>query len=110
LPDEITAVFAKRLKQARAMRDVSQRALGAMLGIAKQTGSVRINRYEQQVNKADMDTAGELARALDVPLAYLFAESDDLAEVILAFSKLNKAERTKVVADLKSRVQAKGKA
>lgn len=91
------------------MRDMSQRALGAMLGIAKQTGSVRINRYEQQVNKADMDTAGELARALDVPLAYLFAESDDLAEMILAFSKLNKAERAKAVTDLKSMVEAKGK-
>ena len=88
---------------------MSQRALGAMLGIAKQTGSVRINRYEQQVNKADMDTAGELARALDVPLAYLFAQSDDLAEMILAFSKLNKAERAKVVADLKRHIEAKAK-
>ena len=85
------------------MRDISQRALGAMLGVTKKTGSVRINRYEQQVSKADMETASELAKALDVPLAYLFAESDDLAEVILAFSKLNKAERAKVVADLKTR-------
>ena len=91
------------------MRDISQRALGATLGISKKTGSVRVNRYEQQVSKADMDTAGELARALDVPLAYLFAEADDLAEVILAFSKLNKTERARVVADLNARVGAKGK-
>jgi transcriptional regulator with XRE-family HTH domain len=91
------------------MRDISQRALGAMLGISKKTGSVRVNRYEQQVSKADMDTAGELARALDVPLAYLFAEADDLAEVILGFSKLNKTERAKVVADIKARAESKTK-
>jgi transcriptional regulator with XRE-family HTH domain len=91
------------------MRDISQRALGAMLGISKKTGSVRVNRYEQQASKADMDTAGELARALDVPLAYLFAEADDLAEVILAFSKLNKTERAQVVADIKARAGSKTK-
>lgn len=75
------------------MRDVSQRALGAMLGMTKKNGSVRINRYEQQTSRADMDTAAEIAAALDVPLAYLFAESADLAEWILAFHRLNADER-----------------
>jgi len=110
LSKSITAVFAKRLKEARALRGLSQRALGGLVAEDKDNGGVRINRYEQQTNRADMDTAGELARALDVPLAYLFAESDDLAEVILAFSKLNKAERVKVVADLKALAEAKSKA
>jgi len=32
--------------------------------------AVPFNRYEQQVDKADMDCAAELAKALDVPLAY----------------------------------------
>lgn len=66
----------------------------------KDTGSARINRYEQQVNKADMETAAELARALDVPLAYLFAEQDDQADLLLAFAKLTETERAKVVTDL----------
>lgn len=92
------------------MRGLSQRALGGLVADDKDNGGVRINRYETQVNRADMDTAGELARALDVPLAYLFAESDDLAEVILAFSKLNKSERTKIVAELKAQAEGKGKA
>ncbi|BFI95972.1 MAG: hypothetical protein RSP_14820 [Rhodanobacter sp.] len=63
----------------------------------KESGSVRINRYEQQVNRADMDTASELAKALNVPLAYLFAEDDDQAELLLAFTQLSKSERSKVL-------------
>jgi len=63
----------------------------------KANGSVRINRYEQEVNRADMDTAAALARALDVPLAYLFAEEDDQAEMLLEFAKLKKSERSKIL-------------
>lgn len=64
----------------------------------KASGSVRINRYEQEVNRADMDTAGALAKALDVPLAYLFTEEDDQAELLLAFAKLKKSERAQALA------------
>lgn len=67
----------------------------------KANGSVRINRYEQEVNRADMDTAAALARALNVPLAYLFAEDDDQAQLLLAFAKLSDRERS----DLLERVQ-----
>lgn len=79
------------------MRDVSQRALGAMLGMTKKNGSVRINRYEQQTSRADMDTAAEIAAALDVPLAYLFAEDPGLAEWILAYEKLDDTLRQEIL-------------
>jgi len=97
LSDATTATFAKRLKQARTLRGLSQRALGGLVTGDKKSGSVRINRYEQQVNRADMDTASELAKALNVPLAYLFAEDEDQAELLLAFTQLSKAERSKVL-------------
>lgn len=83
------------------MRDVSQRALGAMLGMTKKNGSVRINRYEQQTSRADMDTAAEIAAALDVPLAYLFAEDAGLAEWILAYKKLDASQRSKILKKVK---------
>ncbi|MDQ1118897.1 MULTISPECIES: helix-turn-helix transcriptional regulator [Pseudoxanthomonas] len=102
-PDAITAIFAKRLKQARAMRGLSQRALGALVDKdqSKDKGSVRINRYEQQVNRADMDSAAALAKALDVPVAYLFAETDDLAELILAYSKLDADQKAALLSSIK---------
>jgi transcriptional regulator with XRE-family HTH domain len=97
LSQSITAIFAKRLKAARTLRGLSQRALGGLVSDSKSNGSVRINRYEQEVNRADMDTAAALAQALDVPLAYLFAEDDDQAELLLAFAKLPKSGRTKLL-------------
>jgi transcriptional regulator with XRE-family HTH domain len=97
LTKSVTAIFAKRLKAARALRGLSQRALGGLVSNDKANGSVRINRYEQEVNRADMDTAAALARALDVPLAYLFAEEDDQAEMLLEFAKLKKSERSKIL-------------
>jgi len=83
------------------MRGLSQRALGGLVSGDKASGSVRINRYEQQVNRADMDTAAALAKALNVPLAYLFAEDDDQADMLLAFAKLTKAERSKLLVQAK---------
>lgn len=73
----------------------------------KANGSVRINRYEQQVNRADMDTAAVLAKALNVPLAYLFAEDDDQADLLLAFAKLTKAERSKLLNQAKQLAASK---
>jgi transcriptional regulator with XRE-family HTH domain len=104
LPDPVTATFAKRLKEARAMRGLSQRALGGIVTGDKAKGSVRINRYEQEVNRADMETAATLARTLDVPLAYLFAEEDDQAELLLAFAQLTKAERSQILGEVRKMV------
>ena len=88
------------------MRGLSQRALGGLVSGDKANGSVRINRYEQQVNRADMDTAAALAKSLEVPLAYLFTEDDDQAELLLAFAKLSKSERSQVL-DLAMQMAAK---
>ena len=73
----------------------------------KVKGSVRINRYEQEVNRADMATAAALAQTLDVPLAYLFAEEDDQAELLLAFAKLTKSERAKILGQVRQLAAAR---
>jgi transcriptional regulator with XRE-family HTH domain len=93
----------------REARGVSQRQLGVLIGLSKETGGVRINRYEQQTSLCDMTTASKIAHELGVPLAYLFAESDDLAELILAYAQLSKADRAKALADLKQRLGDKSK-
>jgi transcriptional regulator with XRE-family HTH domain len=103
------AVFAKRLAQARALRGLSQRALGEALGLGKATGGVRINRYESQASHPDIETAARIAKELDVPLAFLYAESDDLADWILAYTKLSKADRKRAMAELKARLEQAGK-
>lgn len=42
-------------------------------------------------------TAADLARALEVQLAYLFAEDDNQADLLLAFAQPSKAERAKLL-------------
>lgn len=87
------------------MRGLSQRALGALVDKdqSKDKGAVRVNRYEQQVNRADMESAAELAKALDVPVAYLFADSDDLAELILRYSRLDAEHRLALLDQVRRR-------
>ncbi|QNN45569.1 helix-turn-helix transcriptional regulator [Thermomonas brevis] len=80
------AVFAARLIQARQLRGLSQRALGDRMGLGKDTGSTRINRYEQQASAISFDSLIAVAQALDVPPAYLLADSPEMADAILALS------------------------
>lgn len=80
------ALFAARLIQARQLRGLSQRALGDRMGLGKDTGSTRVNRYESQASAIGFDSLETLAQALQVPPAYLLAESVDMADAILALS------------------------
>ncbi|WP_242101566.1 helix-turn-helix transcriptional regulator [Lysobacter sp. M2-1] len=90
------ALFAARLKQARELRGLSQRALGVRLGLGPEKGSSRINRYEHQVTAVGFDNLERLAAELQVPVAYLLAENEAMAEAILAFSRSPAARRRKL--------------
>lgn len=83
------ALFAARLVQARQLRGLSQRALGDRMGLGKDKGSSRINRYEHQVTAIGFDNLDKLAKVLDVPTAYLLADNAAMADAILELSKAN---------------------
>ena len=87
------ALFAARLLQARQLRGLSQRALGDRMGLGKDTGSTRINRYESQASAIGFDSLEALARTLQVPPAYLLAESAPMADAILALAGNPQQER-----------------
>lgn len=88
------SLFAARLKQARELRGIaSQRALGVMMGLDKKLASSRVNRYETEVSGIDLDGLGKLAEVLGVPMAYLVAEDEATAAVVLALSKLPPRQR-----------------
>ena len=77
-------------------------------GLPPQSGAVRINRYEKAVHDADLATARRIAQSLGVPLAFLYADTDVLAEAILTLGLLSKSEQRKAVADLKARLAQAG--
>lgn len=88
------SLFAARLKQARELRGIaSQRALGVLMGLDKKLASSRVNRYETEVSGIDLDGLGRLADVLGVPMAYLVARDDHMADVILALEELSPEER-----------------
>ena len=69
------------------MRGLSQRVVGDRMGLGKEKGSSRINRYEHQVTAIGFDNLDKLAEVLGVPPAYLLADSPTMADVILALAK-----------------------
>ena len=82
------------------MRGLSQRALGDLMGLGKQKGSSRINRYEHQVTAVGFDNLQMLAGVLDVPVAYLLAETPAMADAILALSRMFEDEQAEAVKNL----------
>ena len=93
------ALFAARLVQARQLRGLSQRALGDRMGLGKDKGSSRINRYEHQVTAIGFDSLEKLADVLDVPVAYLMAPNASMADAILALSRIEES-KLDMLADL----------
>lgn len=80
-------IFCKRLRAARLAGGLSQKKLGIKAGIDEFVASARINRYERGIHEVDIQTAQHLAAALNVPLAYFYADDDRLAELILRFCR-----------------------
>jgi transcriptional regulator with XRE-family HTH domain len=63
------------------------------MGLGKDKGSSRINRYEHQVTAIGFDNLGALAQVLDVPVAYLLANDAAMADAILALDRADDAQR-----------------
>lgn len=98
-----SSVWSKRLKVAREARGLSQRTLGIAAGIEESVASTRMNRYELGVHAPSYAISLKLAAALDVPVAYLYCDSDGLAQIILAFHKADAASRREVTRLLEAR-------
>ena len=94
---DVRLVFQRRLKQARLAQELSQRDLGINAGLDPFVASTRINRYEKGIHEPDMATVARLAAALKVPTAYLFAEDERLARMILAFEQLSATEKDQLL-------------
>ncbi|WP_232133912.1 transcriptional regulator [Luteimonas fraxinea] len=100
------AIFSARIKQARDLRGIpSQRALGVMMGLTKKRASSRVNRYENEASGVDLDGLETLAQALRVPMAYLVAEDEATADILLSLAALSAGERRKLAARLKEEFQ-----
>ncbi len=71
------------------------------MGLGKDKGSSRINRYERQVTAVGFDNLERLAEILEVPPAYLLASTSAMADAILAFSALSTDQQSKLASILR---------
>jgi len=86
-------VYSRRLREAREAYGISQRALGIEAGLDEFVASTRVNRYETGVHQPDLQTLQRLAAILKLPVAYFYAEDDDLAQLIKDFKPRSRSKR-----------------
>jgi len=84
---------ARRLKEARLAAGLSQKSLGIAAGIDEFSASARMNQYETSKHTPDYSTLALVAKVLRLPVAYFYADSDDLALLILQFSRSPKSQK-----------------
>lgn len=80
-------VYSRRLREAREALGISQRGLGVEAGLDEFVASTRVNRYETGVHQPDLQTLQRLAAVLGVPVAFFYAEDDELAKLIREFKR-----------------------
>ena len=92
-----STLFGRRLRAARLAAGLRQADLGAMLGMDDQnTGAPRVSRYETGKHQPSQETVEEIAVALGVPVAYFYATSDILADIILKVGFLPEKEQARI--------------
>jgi len=76
---------------------IPQDKLGVSIGIDESTSSARISRYETGTHEPPFATASNLARVLEVPVAYFYCEDDRLADFLVNYAALGEPQRSQVV-------------
>ena len=92
--------FCRRLRAARTAANLSQKQLGIKAGLDEFVASARINRYEVGVHEPDVGMTRRLAKALNVPAAYFYADDDVMADMILAFARISRRRQQTMLREL----------
>ncbi len=102
----VAVPFGKRLKQARQKAEVSQKNLGILAGIEESNASAVMNQYERNTHIPKFATVRNIARELNVPTAYFYADEDELAELLLLYGSLNSADQKMILENIRSLKQS----
>ncbi len=75
-------VIGRRIRSRREEPGLSQEKVGVQIGIDESSSRARISRYELGTHEPPVDTARLIAKALGVPLAYLYCDEDEVAMLL----------------------------
>jgi transcriptional regulator with XRE-family HTH domain len=80
---------------------LTQEKLSNKLGFDDRShGTARISQYETGKHAPDFAMAKKMADALGVPVAYLYCDDEELAQLLLLASKLNKQKLLELLESL----------
>jgi len=93
----VSNVVGRRMRARREELGWSQEKVGVLIGIDESSSRARISRYELGTHEPPVKTARLIADALNVPLAYLYCEDEDIATLLLKLRQLPEVLRGQVV-------------
>ena len=88
------------------MAKFTQLQLGHALGLEGSAASARMSQYESGKHAPDYQTAKRMAQLLDVPVAYLYCDDEQTAQLLLKFHKLTDADKQALLAKLDNKTQS----
>lgn len=92
-------VFARRFVQARERAGMTLEQV-AMAAEIDDAASVRMSQYQRGVHAPKFNIAQNLARALNVPVEFLYSSDDQTAELLLMWHALPKTKRSQLIKSL----------
>jgi transcriptional regulator with XRE-family HTH domain len=90
-------VLSKRLREARAAAGISQEQLGILAGIDEFSASARMNQYERGRHSPNLQLMGRIAKVLSLPVAYFYADEDQLATLLATYGRLSSKQRKRLM-------------
>ncbi len=90
----------KRLKEARIAANISQKKWGIAAGMDEFSASARMNYYEVGRHTPDYSMLSWIADVLGLSLAYFYADTDDLADLIKSYNSLDAKRKELIVSIL----------
>jgi transcriptional regulator with XRE-family HTH domain len=90
-------VLSLRLREARAAAGISQEQLGILAGIDEFSASARMNQYERGKHSPNLQLMRKIAKVLGMPVAYFYANDEQLATVLAGYGKLNAKQRKRLL-------------
>ncbi|MGJ7902127.1 hypothetical protein [Lysobacter sp. 1R34A] len=72
--------------------------------LSARLANARFVRYLKPGDKPELAALQRIADDLRVPVAYLFADSDLLAQMVLAFGLLSEVQQRQALAEIKRRI------
>lgn len=92
--EDAKSAFCRRFKEARLSKNISQQKLGYAIDLEESVASARINRYEKGIHPVDINTAARIAYVLDVPRAFFYADTDDMAKLVNIYHHLDPQQQS----------------